>query len=296
MAAAGLLVLSAPAAAVDGVVEINQTAALAGGITSGDDPGFPVTISRAGSYRLTGNLSTSDKASTAIEITADDVHLDLNGFSIACTFATGIVPAACLMASGPGFGVLATSGSDRTTLRNGTVRTMGFHGVFLRTQSSVHDVKSIGNGGHGIFVSHRSRLVGCLAEGNGEIGLSVGQLSRVIDSTSTDNGDHGIFTLGGSTVSGSIAEGNENDGIFASGAVVVRSQAIDNGAAGISIGSAGVAIGNWAHGNGGPGLQMTNGGYEDNVFMNNAGLQSAADEVVGGTPMGINVCQGSPCP
>jgi hypothetical protein len=45
-----------PGAAVDGVIEINQSRALAGGVTPGDAPGFPVTISARGSYRLTGNL------------------------------------------------------------------------------------------------------------------------------------------------------------------------------------------------------------------------------------------------
>jgi len=44
-----------PLAAVDGVIEINQARALAGG--PGDEPGFPVTIYASGSYRLTSNLS-----------------------------------------------------------------------------------------------------------------------------------------------------------------------------------------------------------------------------------------------
>lgn len=50
------VVLAAPAQGSDGVILINQSRALAGGVTSGDTPGFPVTISQAGSYPLTGNL------------------------------------------------------------------------------------------------------------------------------------------------------------------------------------------------------------------------------------------------
>src|SRR5437660_11740367 len=79
------LILSAcaiPAYAVDGVVLINQSAALAGNVTPGDAPGFPVTISAAGSYRLSGNLTVNDANTTAIQITADNVAIDLNGFSI----------------------------------------------------------------------------------------------------------------------------------------------------------------------------------------------------------------------
>jgi hypothetical protein len=37
-------------------VLINQAAAKAGGITPGDDPGFPATLSLPGRHKLTGNL------------------------------------------------------------------------------------------------------------------------------------------------------------------------------------------------------------------------------------------------
>ena len=48
------LAWSSVAWAVDGVIEINQHRALAGGVTAGDTAGFPVTLSQRGSYRLTG--------------------------------------------------------------------------------------------------------------------------------------------------------------------------------------------------------------------------------------------------
>ena len=68
--------------AVDGVIEINQARAIAGGVTPGDTPGFPVTISAAGSYRLTGNLTVPALNTTAISITANYVTLDLGGFLV----------------------------------------------------------------------------------------------------------------------------------------------------------------------------------------------------------------------
>ena len=76
--------LAGPIYAVDGVVLINQSAALAGNVTPGDTPGFPVTISVSGSYRLSSNLIVSDpNANTdGIDISADNVTIDLNGFSI----------------------------------------------------------------------------------------------------------------------------------------------------------------------------------------------------------------------
>src|SRR6185312_10998222 len=82
--------------AVDGVTLIDQTHALAGNITPGDTPGFPITISQPGSYRLTGNITVPDAHTTAIDITADFVTIDLNGFSIIGPLnCTGAIPAVC---------------------------------------------------------------------------------------------------------------------------------------------------------------------------------------------------------
>src|SRR5687768_8687838 len=50
------LVHASVASAIDGEVLIDQTKAQAGGVTPGDDPGFPVTISKSGVYKLSGNL------------------------------------------------------------------------------------------------------------------------------------------------------------------------------------------------------------------------------------------------
>src|SRR5438093_8400021 len=77
-----LVAAAVPVYALDGVVLINQNAALAGNVTPGDTPGFPVTISVTGSYKLSGNLTVPDANTTAILINADDVTIDLNGFSI----------------------------------------------------------------------------------------------------------------------------------------------------------------------------------------------------------------------
>ena len=67
--------------AVDGVILIDQSRALAGNITPGDTPGFPITISQSGSYRLSSNLSVPS-GFNAIVLTAANVTIDLNGFTI----------------------------------------------------------------------------------------------------------------------------------------------------------------------------------------------------------------------
>ncbi len=66
----------------DGVRIITQKRAGQGNVTTGDTPGFPVTISESGSYRLGSNLIVPDADTTAIDITAGNVVVDLNGFSI----------------------------------------------------------------------------------------------------------------------------------------------------------------------------------------------------------------------
>lgn len=76
-----LTLFSSAAMAVDGVVLIDQNKALAGAVTPGDAPGFPITISQPGSYRLSSNLVLPAGA-TAISIAVNNVTIDLNGFSI----------------------------------------------------------------------------------------------------------------------------------------------------------------------------------------------------------------------
>jgi hypothetical protein len=77
--------------AVDGVKLITQSRAIAGGVTPNDAPGFPVTISRRGSYRLASNLSVESSNVHAIQITSPrgDVTIDLNGFTITGPGAPG---------------------------------------------------------------------------------------------------------------------------------------------------------------------------------------------------------------
>ena len=78
--------------AVDGVVLINQSTVTAAG-------GFPYTITQPGSYKLSGNL-TPPLNVTAIQISTGNVSLDLNGFTISCSF-TPPSAVACVTAKTP---------------------------------------------------------------------------------------------------------------------------------------------------------------------------------------------------
>ena len=103
--------------AVDGVVLIDQNRALAGNVTPGDAAGFPVTISQAGSYRLSGNL-TVPSGQSGIEISASNVTIDLNGFNITTPVQSQVSPARGIFFTG--------SGPSSITVRNGKIE--GFVG------------------------------------------------------------------------------------------------------------------------------------------------------------------------
>src|SRR5262249_12265102 len=127
----------------------------------GDTPGFPVTISQPGSYRLSGNLVVPDQQTTAVVVTADNVTLDLNGFSIVGPNVCTPSPTTCTY-RGAGVGVLAAndfSGPSPANVRvkNGTVRGMGGHGVrLLGYETAVENVHAVMNGGPGIVATQGS--------------------------------------------------------------------------------------------------------------------------------------------
>jgi hypothetical protein len=168
--AAAVLVFSCPlaAAAADGRIEIDHARAIAGKVTSGDTPGYPVILNAPGSFVLTGPLTPPNKTA-AILITARDVHLDLNGFSIQGSFTCA--PGACTPIEGTG---IATSLGDggNTWVGNGFVRGFGTDCVQL---------------------SSSSRVVGLHVFDCGNDGIEVADDCDVSESTIQRVGRHGIF-------------------------------------------------------------------------------------------------------
>ena len=51
-----LVLMVLPAVAMETEIKIDQDKAVAGGITPGDGPGFPITLTQPGRYVLTSNL------------------------------------------------------------------------------------------------------------------------------------------------------------------------------------------------------------------------------------------------
>ena len=198
-----MLCLAGRAQAVDGVIEINQVRASAGGITPGDAPGFPITISTGTFasdpmvFRLTGPLVNST-TSDVIQILSPHVTLDLNGFMITCA-----VPPC------DGNGIL--SGEDDITIINGTVR--GFsQGVDLAGAGChIENMRGIGNG-VGLRSGNDCIVRNCSASGNSNDGIRVGAGCTVSGNTADDNGGDGICTHERCTLTGNTVHGNTGYG------------------------------------------------------------------------------------
>jgi hypothetical protein len=193
------LSLAAPARAGDGVIEINASRAAAGGITSGDGAGFPVSINEPGSYRLTGNLRLSTSAASVsthmIVVAADDVTLDLNGFTVSCTRNT--LPASfCSSGGGTGRGIEVTG--DNVRILNGTIRGMAGNGIRAADSASyvVEGMRVLDNGDVGLEALNSSlgRVARSTFRGNEGSGMRFGTGSRVtVLEVATENNLVGII-------------------------------------------------------------------------------------------------------
>jgi parallel beta-helix repeat protein len=180
-AAVAVIAFAASAGAVDGTIEINQAKVIAAG-------GFPYVISASGSYRLTGNLTDSSTSFAAISVTAANVTIDLNGFTI----------------TGPGGGLGSTTGRGidgftavALTVENGTVTKFGGEaGIRTGNNGIVRNVHVSANG----------------------LGIVTGNGSVISGNTANDNNGTGIACSGsGCVISGNTAV-NQVDGIGANDA------------------------------------------------------------------------------
>ncbi len=270
--------------APDGVVQIDQARALAGGVTEGDTPGFPVTISEAGSYRLTGELDVTSVGDPnpenliAIQVSASYVEVDLNGFAILGP-VTGC-PSSCTPSGGTGDGIYGTGSSLK--VRNGTISGMGYYGLRLGSTSVIENMRLRGNGGGGIDAGGYSVVRNCQVYSNGGTGISVDSVSVVTGNLVSSNNSWGIFT--------GIGPGGYDSSIISENTV--------KGSAGTGIGAGlGTNVqGNSVYGSDSYGLYTGSGcGYGNNVFFSNNG-GDAAVQVNGGVDLGGNRCGDHACP
>lgn len=228
------------AAAGDGAIEINQSCAVHTGCAAGDVAGFPVTLTSAGSYRLTGDLVLPNANVDGILISASYVQLDLGGFAIigpvVCDTSLHGISLICNPASGSGTGV-DTTAVVATVVRNGGVRGMGFRGINLGDHSVVADVTARSNASTGIVVGDSSIVRESIVSENGVIGLVADPGSIVRQVVARSNRTVGIRVFEGAQVSRSSASFNGTDGILTNGGTIVDDSTVfRNGEDGIQAG------------------------------------------------------------
>ena len=257
-----LLASAGPGSAVDGVIEINQSRALAGGVTAGDTAGFPVDITESGSYRLTGDLDATG-ANRAIQISVSDVTLDLNGFKIANAQSRGVTT--------PN----SNDEFDNLAILNGAIVNSGDYAIHLAN-------------GEGARVERiRVRL------GGNFFAIVAGPRCHIIDNVVSATIDDGIAAGGGCVVRGNAIQTAgrgiscshctiANNAISAStvgiqaGASTITGNTITGGITGIQTLTGGgcAVIGNTvtdASGFGFVGSSLGFGALAHNVFWNNNG-------------------------
>lgn len=269
------LVVASPTRAADGVIEINQTRALEGGITPLDSPGFPVHLGTPGSYRLTGDLSVADPDLKGIVIVAEGTTLDLNGFQISgpvsCSGSGSTIVCDPETTFAAAHGIMSTAGSF--VIKNGhirgfrefaiwsiegncrveklTIEEMAEGGVRVGDNCVIHDVVATRVGGPdgccsrgtGIWAGSGSVVSGCVSNSNRSGGINVGSGSTVANNTASTNGYDGILCGttgddGACTVRGNTVYANERLGISTGGgSLIVQNTVKSNGWFGLWVSS-----------------------------------------------------------
>ena len=201
--ASSALLLAGPRSvlAADGEILINQAKANAGGVTPGDAAGFPVTISRPGRYKLVGNL-TVPAGEIGVEVTANDVTVDLNGFTIR---------SASPGQSGDGvFG--SPDSANRLRVMNGTITGFGSFGVSNRLASAAEGA-----------IIENMRIVG------NSTGIFIGPHAQIRDSTIANSQGGNIGCVDSCLIEGNVIVGSQNGaGITMTGGTVVGNVLVAN--------------------------------------------------------------------
>jgi hypothetical protein len=197
------------------VVTIDQTKALAGGVTPGDAPGFPVTISQPGSYWLTGNLRVPRHSYGAIQVTtAGGVALDRGGFVVRGTGCSGTL---CRVISADAHGITG----NYLRVRDGRIETFSGWGL-VSGGSDMERLHVTGNGSGGISGSGWSRVLDAHVTHNQGIGLSLlAGIARgnfiASNSQSQLRGANGTVLASGNTLLGPVPLNNDTAGAISMG-------------------------------------------------------------------------------
>ncbi|RMD65839.1 MAG: hypothetical protein D6824_01930 [Planctomycetota bacterium] len=232
------------------LAEIEPRVAVNAANTPGDNDATPslFKITEPGSYYLTNDI-VGEAGKHGVEITASDVTLDLNGFSL-----VGV----------PGSldGVHVSAAVEGVTIRNGAAHDWGGAGIsgFFARRAIVERIRAHNNGGLGIRVGDSSVVQACVVRSNGSSGVLTGTACSVVDTVADTNTGNGLFVGAGSTVRGCVATFNTFAGINAGpSSSVLNCAASHNSQSGFEIGANSVVQVCTATNNGSDGIKAGSG-------------------------------------
>jgi parallel beta-helix repeat protein len=240
--------------------------------TTPGDANSTFRITAPGAYHLTTNL-IGESGKSGIEITSDDVTINLNGFLM-----EGVE------GSLDGITTDDTPQSldeyDRIVISNGAIAGWDGRGVLLNGVNHRVSFVSVQHCGNvGIFVGENAQVTDCNVSDNGLTGIAAGFNSLVARCVSKDNAGAGItcgfgqFTEDGGSILDCNASGNISGISIGRGGTITRCSVSFNGNAGITIGE---------------GATLT----ESNVDRNGTGIVARSGSLIDGCSVYANLGDG----
>ena len=192
-------VLPADEALAAGPIVLTQAKALAGGITPGDAPGFPITLSKSGSYVFKSNL-LPPAGVNGIEVTVPYVTIDFDGF---------------LLHGGSAASIGITTTGNALTVKNGIIAHFNLVGIQASTAYvSVENVQIMENGQNGVSLGDYAKVTGSIISANGSSGIDCGNYCHVEGNVLSSNKFRGVY-VGSGSILGNTIQNNHSFGIRA---------------------------------------------------------------------------------
>ena len=171
-----------------------------------------IVISQPGSYVLVEDV-TAIPDNDAITITANNVSLDLNGFTVSGNLEVN-----------DGNGIVVSG--DNVTIRDGNVQFTDGDGIKCQSAAflTLINVNSNRNTGNGVLCSEMHVIRGNFSF-NGGSGVS-GSFNKVEGARASENGLHGFNFAAGSSLSNGTAYANKTHGVNCSNSSTLVTQTI----------------------------------------------------------------------
>lgn len=257
-----MTVICASVGSANAQVIITQAKALAGNITPGDAPGFPVTISTPGAYVVGSRLVVPINVS-GIVVTSAYVDIDLRGFAIQAS-----------LGGSRGHGIET---SFLTHVRNGFISSFPYNGVWVRGDSNIIEDMNIDRNLNGIDANSTSSTTvrRSIVSDNFASGIAVGALSHVESNTINENKTFGLLCLVSCNAQGNTIMFNLKAGARVNSGFLSQNYIASNREEGILD------------------LASPDVGLSNNYLSGNN--VNGTEQIVGGVVVHPNSCTGKPC-